>query len=253
MSTRDELYGFLASTHPFSLVEVGLLRELAEEGVPLNLVEREHLFHMGESAEHFFLLMSGSLAMYRLNHDGEEKVYRVAKTGDAVAEAVMFAEPCLYPLSAQALEPSRLYRLPRRNLLDIAERSPAFALSMLRAMAGTICQAINRIDLLTTTGAEQRLAAYLASQHRRQGTTRLTLPVNGNVLAAQLGVTPVTLSRQLSRLRQGGVISGQKRVVCLLDIAALYAAAGLPPPQDMGRLGDCHDLGEGMIECCQKT
>jgi len=252
MSMRDELYSFLTSTHPFSLVDDGLLGELADDAILLTLVEREHLFHMGEEARYFFLLISGALAMYRSNHDGEEKVYRMAKAGDAVAEAVMFAEPCLYPLSAQALEPSRLYRLPRRNLLAIAERCPAFAMSMLRAMAGTICQAINRIDLLTTTGAEQRLAAYLASQHRRQGSTRLTLPVNGNVLAAQLGVTPVTLSRQLSRLRQGGVISGQKRTICLLDVAALYAAAGLPAPQDEGRLGGCHDLGEGMIECCQK-
>ncbi|MGE4281531.1 MAG: Crp/Fnr family transcriptional regulator [Magnetospirillum sp.] len=218
----------------------------------MTLVEREHLFHMGEKAEHFYLLMSGTLAMYRSNHDGEEKVYRIARAGDAVAEAVMFAEPCVYPLSAQALEASRVYRLSRRRLLEIAERSPAFAMSMLRAMAGTICQAINRIDLLTTTGAEQRLAAYLASQHCRQGTTRLTLPVNGNVLAAQLGVTPVTLSRQLSRLRQNGVISGQKRTICLLDVAALYAAAGLPGPQGESRLGGCHDLGEGMIECCQK-
>lgn len=250
---RDDLWLLLAATPPFSLVGPELLRGLVADAVPLTLAEREHLFHMGEAGGHFFLLMSGRLAMYRSNQDGEEKVYRIAKPGEPIAEAIMFAEPCLYPLSAQALEPCRLYKLPRARLLALAEQSPALALSMLRAMAGTICQAINRIDLLTTTGAEQRLASYLVSQHRRQGSARLTLPVNCNVLAAQLGVTPVTLSRQFSRLRQGGLIAGQKRQLHLQDLPALYRAAGLPPPRESGGRADaCHDLGDGMIDCCPK-
>lgn len=217
------------------------------------VAQRDHLFHMGEPAEAFFLLMSGRLAMYRSNHDGEEKVYRIAKPGEAIAEVVMFAEPCRYPLSAQALEDSRLYRLPRARMLEIAGRCPPFAMAMLRAMAGTICQAINRIDLLTTTGADQRLAAYLVSEYLRQGTCWVTLPVNGNVLATQLGVTPVTLSRQLSRMRQAGLVSGQKRKLGLPDIEGLYRAAGLPPPDRGGcqaLRSACHNLGEGMINCC---
>jgi CRP-like cAMP-binding protein len=226
MSSR--LVQALSQTRVFLGVDPALLASLGAAAMPVRVRAEQHLFHTGDDAETFFWLESGSMRLYRLTHDGEEKVFQMVGDGDLVAETAMFIEPCRYPLSAVAESECILHRLPRRHLLALVRQSPDIALRFLAAMSQRLYQAVNRIDQLTVNNASQRLVLYFIDLHRQQRSRWLTLPVNINVLARQLNIVPETLSRQLHRFKQAGLISGQRREWVLLDVEGLCRAVDLP-------------------------
>ncbi|SUC26175.1 Fumarate and nitrate reduction regulatory protein [Providencia rustigianii] len=72
---------------------------------------------------------------------------------------------------------------------------------------------INHIDWLTSSSAEQRLAAYILDLKNKQLTPNIILPLSRGQLAAKLGMRYETLSRLVSSWRQKGFIDIEKDTV----------------------------------------
>lgn len=221
-----------AFTHfpAFRHADADSLSTLANSARRMVLSTRQHLFHLGESADHFFWIETGSVTLYLPSYNGDERVFQVLEDGCLVAATVMFSDERRYPVSAQANTRTVLHRLDGAPLLDMAQRSPEFSCTLLRIVAGQMTQAINRIDLLTIANSMQRLVTYLINLSFEQGSAWLTLPARHRVLARQLNMTPENLSRMLSAFRRDGLIGGRNRDLVLLDIEALCRQARLPPP-----------------------
>lgn len=245
-SMRTLLNQALHGTQAFSLLGDEALRQLSAHASPLQVEEGKHLFHAGDRAEAFFWLQSGRLRLYRLTHDAEEKVFQLVTDGDLVAETAMFAEPNCYPLSAQAETRCVLYRLPRANLLSLVRHSPELAMRLLASMSTRLYQAVNRIDQLTISNSSQRLVLYLLDLHQQQRSRWVTLPVQVQVLARQLNISPETLSRLLSQFKQAELISGKRREWVLLNPDGLCRAVNLP----LSVLENYGGVGGSQFICC---
>ncbi|MBN9426281.1 MAG: Crp/Fnr family transcriptional regulator [Burkholderiales bacterium] len=246
------LIQMLAQSPIFEKVGEDALHSLVADADVVHLKARQHLFYMGDSADHFFLVGSGTITLYRPSYAGDHKVFRNVEQGDLLVETAMFLDPPEYPLSAQAAGNAICYRLQRASLLRLCRESPDFSLAMLGGMALRISQSLNRIDLLTIGNSAQRLVLYLMDLYVQQGRSWLTLPSSQAVLARQLNITPETLSRQLSSFRRAGLVgehTGQQ--VVLLDVAGLCKAVDLPPPDlDFDLVKPARRLGSSLFDCC---
>lgn len=228
-------------------------RLLLTQGVTeQQLTAGAHLFHMGDKAYHFFLISSGHIELYRPNYNGEHKVFRTLGSGDLLVETIMFLKSPEYPLSARASSKASCYQLSRDNLLQVCRTVPTFSLELMSSMALSISQSLNRIDLLTTGNAAQRLVLYLMDLYMQQRRAWLTLPGSKHVVARQLNITPETLSRQLAGFKRAGLIGtqGSKQLV-ILDADSLCARVDLPPPQlEPGYFSPSRQLGKSLFDCC---
>jgi len=248
----------LAQSPVFAKAGQDTLHALAANAEPIHLSARQHLFYLGEAANHFYLVAQGSINLYRPSYTGERKIFRTLSHGDLLVETAMFLDPPEYPMSAQAQSDTTCWRLPRADLLRVCRESPEFSLAMLEGMALRISQSLNRIDLLTVGNAAQRLVLYLLDIHQQQDTAWLTLPVNQAVLSRQLNITPETLSRLLSSFRRAGLIGEARREhsahqmqIVLLDVAGLCQDVGLPPPEPKPvRARPTRHLGSSLFDCC---
>lgn len=220
----------------------------------VNLSAGKHLFHIGDDAKRFYVVKSGEVCLYRFSPEGDEKVFQLAKQGEAIAEAAMFMSPSSYPVSAKAKTKSVLLSFSRQQLLSFCVSDPVFSFKLLSAMATKLSQAVNRVDQLTLKGANQRLVSYLLELRINSGTDWLKLPVSHGVLAGQLNIAPETLSRLFKKLRDEELISGKGIIVVLLDIEGICQSVNLPNPfgnSDMdtntGCWGGCCNLNMHWI------
>lgn len=192
------------------------------------LVRGERLFHQGEAANHFFLIASGQVKLYRLSPSGGEKVVEIISAGETFAEALMFLERPAYPLDAEALADTTLYAIDGRCFLDLLATSVATCFRVMGQMSLRLKHLLNEVDALTLQNASLRLVNYLLGllpEEAADGVV-LTLPATKQVIASRLSVQPETLSRILTQLMDQNLIHVEGLQVSVLRLNALRNYTG---------------------------
>lgn len=181
------------------------------------------LFARGEPAEHFFLILSGSVRLYRLSSDGREKVIEIIRTGETFAEAVALLERP-YPVYADTIETTELIEIPAQSLRHAIENSTALSLKMLSGLSLRLHKFIGDIHALSMSSAEQKVAGYfLAFLTDDNSEQRIELPSKKAIVASRLGLQPETFSRVLRKLKKRGIISEDDAGIIVLRADLLKA------------------------------
>lgn len=218
MTTSEPLHNI----HFFEPLDESQLARIRETTREIRLGAGEPLFSQGDRAQQFFMLLEGSIKLFLLSREGEEKVIEVVRPSQFFAEAVMFMEHGRYPVNASALGESRLLAFDDRTFLDLLRESPDLTLRILTAMSRRLHALIREIDELSLHNATYRLVTFLLQQERtEEGLVDLFIPKQ--IIASRLSIKPETLSRILARLREKGLVDVTGDRVTLIDEAALRA------------------------------
>jgi CRP-like cAMP-binding protein len=222
--SRPALATALAELPHFRELPAALLAKVAELSREVALAPGESLFHAGQRCDAFFVVREGLVRIFRLAPDGREQVVHHIGPGHTFAEAALFHHG-IFPASAVASEASLLIRIDGPRFLRLFAEERALAASMVGSLCGWLHTLLDRIEVLTLISAGSRLATYLLRLPARQveGELRVELPVAKKELAAELSITPETLSRLLHRWRERGLIRVEGRSLVLLDTQTLEA------------------------------
>ena len=180
----------------------------------------ETLFHQGEPADAFFVILGGWIKLYRVTPDGNEAVVGVYRRGETFAEAAMFLGG-RYPVSAEVVTDARLLRVDGQVLRRRIMEQPELALSMLASASYHLKALVEQIEHIKLLSAPQRLAEFLVRLSPvREGEATIELPYEKALIANRLGMKPESLSRALAKLRPLGV-SVDREHVSVVDVAVL--------------------------------
>jgi CRP-like cAMP-binding protein len=132
-----------------------------------------------------------------------------------------------HALDARAVGPVRIADLPRAGLQALLLQRPALASGFLAVLAEQVQRLSLQTHELMHKDANSRLAAWL---HRHLPSTSgeqamLQLNERKRDIAAQLGMSPETLSRQMRQLSRRGLIEVRGYQVRVLDSAGLQRLA----------------------------
>ena len=185
------------------------------------LKAHEILFAEGDRADAFYFVVEGSVRLYRLSPQGDEKVIEILMAGQTFGEAVVFLGGH-YPVYAATLSDAILVEIPTNDFVRILKANGEIALRMLAGISMRLHQLINDVQALTLETAGQRVAGYLLMQCPADAKAAdVHIQVHKNVVASRLGVKPETFSRVLATLRDLGLISVAGNDIHIVDRARL--------------------------------
>ncbi len=190
----------------------------------IELSPHQRLFAQGDRAKAFFIVQTGTIKLFRLSSQGQEKIMRAVSAGQSFAESILFMEPPRYPVNAEAIEHCALLAIEREAYLRVLEQSFETCRVLMTQMTQRILAHWDEIETLSMHGSVQRLARYLMRAGRPHA-TEMRLPLAKTQIAAQLGLAPETLSRGLRALSRQGAIAVHGAQVQVLDPAILRQIA----------------------------
>lgn len=204
----------------FSKVPPEKVAALLRGAAPRAYAKGHMLFQQGDSADGFFVVLSGWVKLFRQTPQGDEAVVHIVSRGEAFAEAAMFLGG-RYPASAQIAEDAELIRIAMGPFRSWVQSEPEIAFGMLAALSARLHHMVNETEQLQTRSATERVADFILKRCPvRNGSAVIALPYDKSLLAARLAMKPESLSRVLAKLRKLGVRSEQHRVI-VADVARL--------------------------------
>ncbi len=209
----------------FSELTEKQLSELTSESSHAAVKKHELLFMEGEQYRGFYILLGGSVKVFKLSKDGRETVIHLVRPGQAFADIPLF-EGTAYPVSAEALEDSVLLFFNASNFIGLLERNPKISFQMLAGFAKRMKTLTQKIEELSSKEVTSRLARYLIQEIRSGGTEKLPEPfvkltVSRNAIAGYLGTITETLSRALKKLQDEEIIRVQGKKIFIRNLKKL--------------------------------
>jgi CRP-like cAMP-binding protein len=191
-----------------------------------SLQGREWLYRQDAPADWLYIVISGAVRLVRSTAEGRLATIRCVERGDPLGHLSMVASPGTYLYSAETLRRTQLLAIRAEQSRQLMDRNPACRAEFMSRLALELTNRLEDLALMTQGDAMVRLVSYILrelppAQGRAARVVRLTIPKRW--LAAQLAMTPETLSRLLSKLRESGAIKVDGQRLEVLDEQQLRA------------------------------
>ena len=231
MANLESLAPILRGHHLFAGMSPAQLQRVFTASHVDDYEPGQVLFDRGQPAQHFFIVIEGQVNLVLYSKSGEEKIVDILGPGNSFAEAVLFMEGPVYPVSAVSASKSRVARFQNREYLAILKQSPETCLRMLGHLSQRLHLRIREIEYLTLESATHRLVRMIEGRlpPGDNGPLEINLPESRQELASRLSMKPETLSRILRHLSDAGAIVVHGRQLQVPDRKRLLAVLDAVP------------------------
>jgi len=177
----------------------------------------EIIFYDGDEGVGFYLVVEGSVNVYKLSAEGKEQILHIVKEGETIGAVPVFSGES-FPANARSISKSHLLFFHRERFIHLITNKPALTMNILALLSMRLRKFTVQIENLTLKEIPGRLAAYLLYLSREQGDKDLIkLNIAKAQLANLLGTGPESLSRALGNMKRRKLVQEEGTSIRLLN------------------------------------
>lgn len=187
--------------------------------------KNEILIKGGNEPRGLFFLKEGAVKQVAISPNGEESTVNI------------FKAPSLFPMAwaindtlsthyFEAMTPVTVWIAPKKEALIFLQREPAILLDLLKRIYYGLEGFFTRVEYLMAGNAQKKVIIELILSAKRFGIPKnngmlINLKLTQKELASQSGIARETVSRELQKLKQKGLISFQRSIFTIKNLQKL--------------------------------
>ena len=215
----------------FCKLEEASLNEISDHKIMNAFKRGQVLFHEGNPAFGVYCISEGKVKLTKTSENGKETMLRIAGPGDLIGFQHI-VQNGINDVTATALEETKICFLDRVFLQKLVKEENSCAMELLTHVARDMATLQDRVNGFQSKNVRERVAYMLLDLAERYGSDskqgrRLGIQLSREDMASMLGVATETLIREISQLRDEGVIDQDGKTLILVDKPSLTKSAGL--------------------------
>jgi CRP-like cAMP-binding protein len=183
----------------------------------------------GDPFEGVGVVLSGQGDVIKENNAGERMIMTMLRPGDLFGEMAAFSGVGKWPATVVAHTDCSVMYVPSDKLTGQCEKTCTGHRRLIINMLGILSKKAltlgKKLEFLSIRSVRGRIANFLLEHYKNSGQATFMLPMNRNEMADFLNITRPSLSREMSRMREEGILDFHRSSVRLTDLAALRKAA----------------------------
>ena len=183
----------------FSKLNDEQLEKLKKISVIKKFNAKEILFYEGDAPIYLYVLLQGTLKVYKTNHKGQQIFLHQFYPGGLVAELANF-ENIPYPATAEFMSDSEVLRIDYKALEQDFFKNPDISFEIIKSLIAKHKILIDVIQKEVILTADAKVAKFILENGELFKTLKNTQ------VASILNLTPETLSRTLTKFKSLGFI-----------------------------------------------
>lgn len=161
------------------------------------------------------IVLDGGLSVEKVDEDGNLFTVATFGRGAVVGGNLLFASSNRYPHTITSSLDSKVLRIGTSTVFALCKDHPQFLRQFLRSVSDNTVLVNEKLAEVVQRTLRRKLETYLMAESIRQGSTHIVLPVTKSRLAQMLGVSRTSVSRELGRMRNEGLLHYVNRDIYL--------------------------------------
>lgn len=174
----------------------------------------DFVFVAGDGATAVGIVLSGGVRVLQEDFWGNRAILAHVAPGELFGEAFSCAGRNTLPVSVAASAPSEIMTLDYQRIVTTCSSACAFhtrlIMNMMRVLAEKNILLTRKLEHLSKRTTREKLLSFLSAQAVSAKSTSIEIPFNKTELAEYLCVDRSALSRELSAMRDEGLLQYEK-------------------------------------------
>jgi len=184
----------------------------------------ETIFHVGDKAKYINVLIDGAVSICRDSMDGKRSIVAIFNTVGAIfGEVFLFLENKGYEHYARAASKVKLLKISKDYLFEGSKEGKdyhkVFLGNMLSDLAFKNYYLNRKVQILSCSSLRQKIAMFLIQNMDRN--KRCISGLGREEMADLLNTARPSLSRELMKMQEEGIIEIDKKHIIIKNIEAL--------------------------------
>ncbi len=180
----------------------------------------EMIFFMDDKPENLFVLIEGAVSVCYDSLEGKRNIITtINQEGDLFGEVFLFLNKKTYENYTVAVTDTKVLKMPKEYLYVTCGENCSFhtmlTSNMLSILAGKAYYLNQKLNILSGHTLRQKLCKLLIRNSSKDG--NVVLQMNREELADFLNVARPSLSRELMKMQDEGIITIDKNKIKIID------------------------------------
>lgn len=183
--------------------------------------EEEFIFLSGDKISQVGVVLSGRVEVLKENLAGNKHIIAILDPSDMFAEGIVCTKSRISPVTVQAKEATLVMQIPYDRIIRSCGMSCTYHFGLIQNLMMVLGEknvSLNwKLELLTLKGMREKLANYLLKASYVNGSKTFQVSLNRGELADFLNVSRTSMCRELTRMKDDGLIDLYGRSFKILD------------------------------------
>lgn len=175
----------------------------------------------GSPCEKIGLVLDGEIDIKRILSSNNVIHLSSFSKGDFFGEIIAFSNTSKYPATVISSTSSNIMFISKKDFIEFCTNNSDFLNIFLNDLTNKIINLNQSITGLSLTSIRQKITNYLIIQYDVQNTIFIKLNMTKQKLSETLGVPRPSLSRELIKMKEDGLIDYNQDVIKILDLEKL--------------------------------
>lgn len=170
---------------------------------------------------HIGIVISGVIDAQKTYPSGKFITINHLREGELFGEVIVFSDRKTFPATLIAQTESEVYFLKKEEIMLLNQEFPLLMENFAQILSQKILNLNQRVKSLSYHTLRQRIVDYILEIYKKQNTLMFQLPVSRKQMAERLGTPRPSLSRELAKMKDEGLIDYEKNSFKILDLEQL--------------------------------
>lgn len=179
--------------------------------------DKDQVIHLeGDTCDKMELLLLGKVAIKHITMDGNVMNIADFKKGDLLGGNLLFTNSPYYPMMILAVSEVEILTIKKEQLFEMLAEHRLFLKAYLELTSENAFILSAKIKHHVNLSLRDRLIIYLKRESKDQMKKTITIQETKKALAEKLGVERTSLSRELKKMKDDGLIEFDSKTITLL-------------------------------------
>lgn len=213
----------LAEKNRYSLLKVIPEEKLSEfltnQSMQIKSYNTGEVIHFeADSCTGVEIILEGQVAVERIDESGYLMTITLFGANEILGANLVYSKNPFYPMTVTAKKATSLLFINKSFLFTLCTTNPEFLKLFLAYISDHTLLLGDKIKHNVNRSIRASLIAFLKEEHLKQSSYRIVLPTSKKALADRIGIQRTSLSRELQKMKNEGLIDYDALSITIIEI-----------------------------------